>query len=156
MSFVAVIAKEKAMRTTFNKLMTWGMTLAVVGGLAATAIAGGPPYDAGFKARGMKEANNGRRVTQTYVAPQAGYRNFSYAPQAPTNVGPATRGNVVATQPQAVAKAPQATADVRRFSYQPGTTVPAPVYRNWNYGTGAGRGRTGYGGDYQSKALLYK
>lgn len=142
------------MRNTFKNLMTPGLALVVTAGFATASLAGGPPYDAGYKARGMKERDVPKHVVRTYAAPQATYRNFSYVPQAQANVAQAPCQNATAAPVQALV--PQATAGVRRFSYEPAATMaPAPVYRNWNYG-GGGRRHTGYGGDYQSKATLYK
>ena len=138
------------MRTTFQNLMTLGLALVVTTGVATTALAG-EPHDAGFKARGMKDRDV--RVTRTYAAPQAAYRSFSYAPQAAA-VAQGPCDNVTAAPAAVQAQAPKVNA-VRRFSYEPAVAAPAPVYRNWNYGT-VGRGRTGYGGDYGSKATLYK
>jgi hypothetical protein len=150
MSVVATLRRSRAMRTTFQNLTTLGLALVVTTG-AATAALAGEPHDAGFKARGMKDRDV--RVTRTYAAPQAAYRSFSYAPQA-TVAAQGPCGNVTVAPAAVQAQAPQVNA-VRRFSYEPAMTAPAPVYRNWNYGTG-NRGRTGYGGDYGSKATLYK
>lgn len=140
------------MRTILQNLMTVGLGLVVTAGFATAAFAGGPPYDAGYKARGMKQREV-PRVTRTYAAPQAAYRSFSYAPQATVAVQNPC-GNAAAAPAAVQAQAPQVNA-VRRFSYEPAMTAPAPVYRNWNYDA-AGRRRTGYGGDYSSKASLYK
>lgn len=138
------------MKTKLKNLMTLGLALVVTAGVA-TAASAGEPHDAGFKARGMKDRDV--RVTRTYAAPRVAYRSFSYAPEA-TATAQSPCGNVAAAPAAVQAQAPQVNA-VRRFSYEPAIAAPAPVYRNWNYGT-VRRGRTGYGGDYGSKATLYK
>lgn len=132
------------MKTSYQSAM-FGAAFALVVSMTATALAG-PPYDAGFKARGMKapDRSSAMRVypAPTWTAPAAGRQAFSYEP-------------VLAQQPNScanqgvTAQAPRAEARARRFSYEP---VPASVYRGWN--NRAGRGHTGYGGDYPSKATL--
>jgi hypothetical protein len=136
------------MKTSFQ-LATLGAALALVAGMAATTLAG-PPYDAGFKARGMKTLDRGNAVrvyaAPTWTAPAAGRQAFSYEPQA---AAMANQPNGCVNQGMA-AQAPRADGGTRRFSYEP--AAPAPVYRGWT--NRAGRGHTGYGGDYPSKANL--
>jgi len=136
------------MKTSYQ-FATLGAAFALVFGMAATTLAG-PPYDAGFKARGMKPPDRGNAMrvyaAPSWTAPVAGRQAFSYEPQA----------SATANQPHGcisqgmTAQAPRNYGGTRRFSYEP--VAPSPAYRSWN--NRAGRGHTGYGGDYPSKATL--
>ena len=118
------------MKTAF-RFSTIGLTLALISGLAASALAA-PPNDAGFKARGMKELGRST-MTRSYAAPSwttpqvTGRQAFSYNPQpAPVVTHQDPCGKAVTT-----AQAPQAQTQTRRsYSYQPGT-VAAPTYRSY-------------------------
>lgn len=125
--------------TLKTRLMQLGLVLATTAGFTG-ALWAGPPNDAGFKARGMHEQT--RVMTRTYVAPPVARQAFSYEPAAAAPV----------VQPQRVQPAAPQVArpnpTVRRFSYEP----VAPVTRTWTHA----RRHTGYGGDYGSKATLYK
>lgn len=132
------------MKTSYQSAM-FGAAFVLVACMTATALAG-PPYDAGFKARGMKEPDRSSAMraypAPTWTARAEGRQAYSYEPivrQQPNRC--ASQG--------VTAQAPQAEARARRFSYEP---VTAPVYRGWN--NRAGSGHTGYGGDYPSKATL--
>lgn len=146
------------MNATYNKVITAATALTLGLVMAAAALAG-PPYDAGFKARGMKERDVSPRGTRMYAAPQWSmqqqpHRVFSYEPQAnPATAAPTA--NADCGQRQAASRTPVAQPQVRRFSYEP--AVQAPVYRDYGRTyrmNGRGNG-TGYGGAYRSKALLY-
>jgi hypothetical protein len=100
------------------------------------------PHDAGFKARGLKDAHAPVRY-YSYSAPAASApaarQSFSYAPSA--------AAENPAAQP---APMPPAATGYRSYSYTP--AVATPVYRGWS----RGYCHTGLGGDYASKATLYK
>lgn len=132
------------MRTTSKNLINLGLAFAFTAGIATTVFAT-VPNDAGFKARGMKNAT----VYRTYSTPQlavpqaTGRQSFSYTPSA--------AATAQTNCPEAAVPAPVATNEVRRFSYEPAAT--APVYRTWNSrATVSPRGN--YGGSYPSKATL--
>lgn len=106
--------------------------MTVLGLAASTALAGGPPYDAGYKALGMKERAAHSTARYTVVCPPQ-YRSYSYAPTA--------------SRPAPIAQ----QHGVRRYSYQ---ASPAPVYRYSAPMRSMGRSYSGYGGDYPSKAVM--
>lgn len=132
------------MNATLKNLLTVGTVFAIGSGMTLAAFAG-PPHDAGFKARGLKERSVGS--TRVYAAPQMGVvrQSYSYVPQA-TVVEKNHCGPVAP-----VTVAPQATAPQtleRRYSYEPSVQVNR-VYRT-NQG-----GKAIYNNTFRNKALLY-
>ena len=94
------------------------------------------PHDAGFKARGLKDASNVRNYSYSTPAPVTGRRSYSYAPSS----------QAVEAAPAPIAQ--QQVGSYRSYSY-------APVQNNYRSYRGY-NGHTGIGGDYASKATLYK
>jgi hypothetical protein len=111
-------------------------TVAMIGAAQA-----GEPHDAGFKARGMKDASPRPRVYYyRSPAPVTGRQSFSYAPSGDVTAAPA---------PASAAPARANTNSYRTYSY---SAAPVQTYRSYR----SGRWHSGLSGDYGSKATLYK
>lgn len=111
--------------------------------LALTSFAhAGEPHDAGFKARGMKDAPpRVRYYSYSTPAPVAGRQSFSYAPGSEA-AAPTAKTEAA---PAPIAQQP---GGYRSYSYAPAQNS----YRSYSFR----RGHSGLSGDYSSKATLYK
>jgi hypothetical protein len=130
------------------------ITLTMLAGLMiaslATLASAGEPHDAGFKARGMKNAPPRARYYSYSTpapalapAPVLGRQSFSYAPSG-TGIEPSAAATNATMAPAPIAR--QAPS-YRTYSYAP-VQRSYPVYRSHRH--------SGYSGDYVSKATLYR
>jgi hypothetical protein len=129
-----------AMRFSHVSWMMASLVLVTACALTSSATAG-VPHDAGFKARGLKDAPRIMRTYRTPASANVVRESYSYVP-APA--APQAADNAA---PPAPSPAPQRV--VRSYSYQPA----APTVR-MNVRRLEGTSRT-HGGNYSQKALLY-
>lgn len=124
------------------------ISLSMLAGLMIVSFAAlasaGEPHDAGFKARGLKDAApRVRYYSYSTPAPATSRQSFSYAPSG-TGADASAAAAAANAAPAPIAR--QAPS-YRTYSY-------VPVQNSYRVYSGVRH--SGYSGDYASKATLYK
>lgn len=105
--------------------------------MSATLAVASEPHDAGFKARGLKDAPRARTYSSA-PAPTVVRRSYSYEPGASAQAVETT------ASPAPIARS---APSYRSYSYS--SVAPTVIYRGHHR-------HSGLSGDYASKATLYK